>query len=134
VEARRVDQAPTRTSGNRMTRTPVGGIVVSAAGVWLATAALLFDYRDAVGDALFASNLVVAAILVLLGIAIAVSRSSVGMLSTLTVLLGIWLIFLPYGLDFDGAARWNHVAVGGLVTVVAAALGPWMASRRIEHR
>ena len=104
-------------------------------GCWLIASPWIFGY--VVSASAFWNSIVVGALVALLALSrFSAPRSGTG-LNWLSVLLGLWAIVSPwiYGYWGHEAAKWNSVAVGLAVAVVAmlAALGG-RASSGSQHR
>lgn len=66
------------------------------------------------------------AVVVFAGLRVMIPRASTRVLSWVNVVLGIWLVFSPFILDYGmGSVVWNDVIVGILLAVLAS----WGASR-----
>ena len=104
-------------------------------GCWLIASPWIFGY--AVSASAFWSSVVVGALVALLALSrFSAPRSGTG-LNWLSFLLGLWAIASPwiYAYWVNGAAKWDNVAVGIAVALVAmlAALGG-RASSGNRHR
>jgi hypothetical protein len=89
-------------------------------GVYLIISPFLFAYADGYGGvSAWNSYLVGAALVVVTALA---SAKPQAWQEWVVLLLGIWLILAPFVLGFsgDGAAAWNQILTGVVVTIAAA--------------
>ena len=92
-------------------------------GAWLIVSPAVFYTTDVS----FWNNIVVGvAVFLLAGLRVLVPRMGTKILSWLNVLLGIWLVFSPFLLDYGmRSVAWNDIIVG----ILLVGLAWWSASR-----
>ncbi|QSW99610.1 SPW repeat domain-containing protein [Haloterrigena alkaliphila] len=103
----------------RRRKTSLLSIVIAAVGVWVAVSLLFFEF----GEAALWNNALVGGVVALAGVYNAYRLSNDIPLSTgvssLLVLLGLWLVVAPVVLDMPDGLFWSTIASGLLVAGLA---------------
>lgn len=110
-----------RTDQERKTVKATSGVNV-VAGVWLIAAPFVLGFTG-VADEMWNHIIVGLCVLILAAIRVGKWHSNSWM-SWVNVVLGAWLIIVPFTLNFAETTLWNSVIVG----LVVAVMGGWSAA------